>query len=207
VYRTDDPIRQTLIEARRNQILDAASKVFAQRGFHGATTKHIAREAGVAEGTIYNYFDSKDELLIAILMRLSDVGKINAELREAPDQDARAFLLAIARHRMALIEEQYQTLQAVLPEIMVNPDLRDRFYRRFAEPLAALLERYVEARIESGDLRPVDAPLAVRSVQGMFIGLMLLRILGDRTVAARWDDLPDVVVDLLFDGLGAEGEA
>jgi AcrR family transcriptional regulator len=181
--------------------------VFAQRGFHGATTKHIAREAGVAEGTIYNYFDSKDELLIAILMRLSDVGKINAELREAPDQDARAFLLAIARHRMALIEEQYQTLQAVLPEIMVNPDLRDRFYRRFAEPLAALLERYVEARIESGDLRPVDAPLAVRSVQGMFIGLMLLRILGDRTVAARWDDLPDVVVDLLFDGLGAEGEA
>jgi AcrR family transcriptional regulator len=207
VYGTEDPIRRQLIEARRNQILDAASKVFAQSGFHGATTKHIAREARVAEGTIYNYFDSKDDLLIAILMRLSDIGKTGAELREGVDKDARTFLLAIARHRTALIEEHYQTLQAVLPEILVNSDLRDRFYRRFAEPLADLLERYVEARVESGDLRPVDAPLAVRSVQGMFIGLMILRILGDRMLDARWDDLPEVVVDLLFDGLGTESEA
>jgi hypothetical protein len=140
-------------------------------------------------------------------MRLSDVGNTGAELREGLDKNARMFLLAIARQRMALIEEHYQTLQAVLPEIMVNPALRDQFYRRFAEPLARLLEQYVEARIESGDLRPVDTPLAVRSVQGMFIGLMILRILGDRMVADRWDELPELLVDLLFEGLSAEGEA
>jgi TetR/AcrR family fatty acid metabolism transcriptional regulator len=203
---TEDPIRQQLIEARHNQILDAASKVFAQRGFHGATTRHIAREAGVAEGTIYNYFDSKGDLLIAILMRLSEVEKIGTELTEALDQDARKFLLAVAHHRMSLIEEHDQTLQAVLPEILVNPDLRDQFYRRFAEPLAALLEQYVEMRIESGELRSVDAPLVVRSVQGIFIGLMVLRILGDRVVRTHWDDLPEQLVDLVFDGLGADGE-
>jgi AcrR family transcriptional regulator len=204
MFATQDPVRQQLIEARRNQILDAAAKVFAQKGFHAATTRHIASEAGVAEGTIYNYFDSKGDLLVEIMMRLSAVGSISAELKEGLDEDARDFLLAIARHRMALIEQNYETLQAVLPEMMVNPDLRDQFYRRFAQPLATLLEQYVEARIESGDVRPVDAPLAVRSVQGMFIGLMLLRILGDDMLASHWDDLPDVLVDLLFDGLSAQ---
>ena len=57
-----DPIREQLIEARRNQILDAAAAVFAEKGFHRATTKEIAKTAGVSEGTIYNYFASKADL-------------------------------------------------------------------------------------------------------------------------------------------------
>jgi AcrR family transcriptional regulator len=203
---TQDPIRQLLIEARSNQILDAAARVFAERGFHRATTRDIAREAGVAEGTIYNYFDCKDDLLIGIMMRLSKVESISAQLEDALDQDVRAFLLAIARHRMALIEQNYETLLAILPEILVNPGLRDQFYRQFAEPLAALLEQFVYARMQSGDVCPLDAPLAVRSVQGLFIGLMVLRMLGDGILASHWSDLPEVLVDMLFDGL-SPGEA
>ena len=57
-----DPIKQQLVQARRNQILDAAARVFADKGYHRATTKRIARQAGVSEGTIYNYFDSKGDL-------------------------------------------------------------------------------------------------------------------------------------------------
>jgi AcrR family transcriptional regulator len=207
MFATQDPIRQQLIEARRNQILDAAAKVFAEKGFHRATTRRIASEAGVAEGTIYNYFDSKGDLLIGIMMRLSAVEDIGGELTRALNENPRDFLLAIARHRMALIEQNYETLQAVLPEMLVNAKLRDQFYQQFAQPLATLLEQYVQARIESGDVRPLNAPLAVRSVQGMFIGLMFLRVLGDDTLASHWDDVPEVLVDLLFDGLGSEEAA
>ncbi len=177
-----DPIRQQLIAARRNQILDAASKVFAEKGFHRATTKQIASEAGAAEGTIYNYFDSKGDLLIGIMMRLSQVENISAELTQTLDEDARNFLLAIARHRVRLIEQNFETLRALLPEMLVNPELREQFYRQFA------------------------APLAVRSVQGMFIGLMILRILGDEALVDRWDEMPEVLVDLLFEGLSAGQE-
>ena len=49
---TQDPIRRQLIEARRNQVLDAAAEAFAEKGFHRATTKDIAGKAGIAEGTI-----------------------------------------------------------------------------------------------------------------------------------------------------------
>jgi AcrR family transcriptional regulator len=201
VFATQDPIKQQLVRARRNQILDAASKVFAEKGFHRATTKEIASEAGVAEGTIYNYFDSKGDLLMGIMMRLSRVESIGVELAEALDKDARTFLLAIAQHRMAMIEQKHETLRAVLPEMLVNPDLREQFYQRFTQPLAKLLEQYVQARIESGDIRRVDVPLTVRTVQGMFIGLLIMRFFGDDVLMSHWDDLPEAVVDVLFGGL------
>ena len=56
-------------------------------------------------------------------------------------------------------------------------------------------------------MRSVDAPLAVRSVQGMFIGLMILRILGDDLLADHWNDLAEVLVNLLLDGLSMREKA
>jgi AcrR family transcriptional regulator len=197
-----DPIREQLIEARRNQILDAAAAVFAEKGFHHATTKEIARTAGVSEGTIYNYFDSKVDLLIGIMTRLAEFEHLDEELADALQSDARDFLIAIFRHRMGLVQQNHETMQAILPEMLVNPALRKRFYQRFVLPTATLFEQYIQARIELGHIRPLNVPLAVRVVQSMFIGLLILRILGDEPLQSGWDDLPEVVATLLFDGLG-----
>ena len=196
-----DPIREQLIEARRNQILDAAAAVFAEKGFHRATTKEIARTAGVSEGTIYNYFDSKVDLLIGIMTRLAELEHLDEELADALQSDARDFLIAIFRHRMGLVQQNHETMQAILPEMLVNPVLRERFYQRFVLPTATLFEQYIQARIELGHIRPLNVPLAVRIVQSMFIGLLILRILGDELLQSGWDELPEVVATLLFDGL------
>src|SRR6266853_3064959 len=56
-----------VIEDRRDQIIDAAMRVFAQKGFTRATNKDIAREAGITPGLIYYYFDSKEDLLKTII--------------------------------------------------------------------------------------------------------------------------------------------
>ena len=196
-----DPIREQLIQARRNQILDAAAVVFAEKGFHRATTKEIARTAGVSEGTIYNYFDSKADLLIGIMTRLAELENLDQELADALQSDARDFLVTIFRQRMGLVQQEDEMIQAILPEILVNPALRERFYRQFARPTMTLLEQYIRTRIELGHIRPLNVPLAVRAVQGMFVGLLVLRILGDETLLSEWDDLPEVLATLIFDGL------
>ena len=59
--------KEQTIRLRRQQIIDAAFKVFSEKGFATATTAKIAKEAGIAEGTIYNYFPSKRELFIAVI--------------------------------------------------------------------------------------------------------------------------------------------
>jgi AcrR family transcriptional regulator len=119
-----DPIRAQLVEARCTQLLEAAATVFAEKGFHRATTREIASVAGVSEGTIYNYFDSKEGLLIGIMARLAELESLDEELMEALHGDVRDFFIAMFRHRMGRIQQGQEMLQAVLPEVMVNPELR-----------------------------------------------------------------------------------
>jgi AcrR family transcriptional regulator len=199
----EDPIRRQLVEARCAQIIDAAARVFAEKGFHRATTREIASAAGVSEGTIYNYFDSKADLLIGIMARLAELEQLDVELTQALQSDVKDFMIAISRHRLARIQRGQELLQAVLPEVLVDPKLRQRFYRQYVLRIATLMEQYVQARIELGHVRPVDVPLTVRVLQGAFIGLLILRMLGDEPLQSRWDDVPEVLGTLVFDGLGA----
>lgn len=196
-----DPIRAQLIEARRNQLLDAAASVFAEKGFHRATTKEIASVAGVSEGTIYNYFANKADLLVGIMSRLVELESLDEELMEALRSDAKDFLIAFFRDRMARVHQFQEMLQAILPEILVDPALRERFYQQYVLRIATLMEQYVRARIELGHMRPVNVPLTVRVIQSMFVGILILRILGDERLWSDWNELPELVATIIFDGL------
>jgi AcrR family transcriptional regulator len=197
-----DPIREQLIEARRNQILDAAASVFAEKGFHRTTTKEIANAAGVSEGTIYNYFANKADLLVSMLTRLVELRELTDELAGALQSDAQEFLVAIFRDRMGRIIQSHEKMfQAILPEILINPELRERFYQQFVQPTTAMLEQYIRARVQLGHIRPINVPLAVRTVQSMFVGLLIFRFFGDEPIQSGWDDLPELVATIIFDGL------
>lgn len=202
---TQDPIRRQLIEARRNQILDAAVAVFAEKGFHHTTTKDIAGRAGIAEGTIYNYFGSKGELLVGLMTRLTALETLDDELMDALQGDVRDFFIAMFSQRVKHIEEAQDVLQAIMPSVIADPEIRDQYYRQFVSRVADILERYVQTRIELGDIRPVDAALATRILQSMFIGLFVIRIIGDETLVTKWDQVPELIATVIFDGLKAEG--
>src|SRR5258707_12990701 len=66
---------------KRERILDASERIFARHGFFAARVSEIAKEAGVADGTIYLYFKSKDDLLISLFERR--MTQVNEELRAA----------------------------------------------------------------------------------------------------------------------------
>ena len=92
-------------------------------------------------------------------------------------------------------------LQALLPEMMVNPGLGERFHQRYITRISHLMEQYVAARVAPNEMRPVDIPLAVRTMQAILIGFLVLCILGDETLKTRWDDLPQTLATIIFDGL------
>src|SRR5882757_3328819 len=88
---------------KRERILDAAERVFAQHGFFAARVSEIAKEAGVADGTIYLYFKSKDELLISLFE--SRMERFNQLLATAIAPAARPTdrLLALIRTYLTLV--------------------------------------------------------------------------------------------------------
>jgi len=197
--------RERLKREREDRILDAAAAVFARKGFHRATIREVAQLADVADGTIYNYFANKADLLIGIMARLAALDQLPDELTRALQSDFQDFLIAILRQRMGRFQQGQEMIQAILPEVLVNPALRERYYQQFVQRIVTLMEPYLQVRIELGHIRPVNVPLTVRIVQGMFIGLLLLRILGDEMLQSAWDDLPEALAALLFDGLNPEG--
>lgn len=189
------------VQARRQEILRAAAELFAEKGYQRASVKEIAQRAGIAPGTIYLYFESKGDLLIGLMRRLAELEDLDEEIAQAVQGDARAFLITMFRSRMGRVIEGEETLRAILPQILVQPPLQRQFRRQFVEPAVDLMEHYVETYIERGDIQAVNVPLTVRAVQGMFMGLLLLRVLGDEELHARWDEVPEVVATLLFEGL------
>lgn len=204
---TRDPIQELLVTARRNQILDAATTVFAEKGVHRATIKDVVRAAGIADGTIYTYFSSKTEVLLGILNRLNESTEREMQFALGSEQDVRAFFKAYVRQRISLIWPNAEVFRAVLPEMLVNAELRDLYYQQVLVPTFRVAEHYFLAQMEEGQLRKVDAPLAVHAIAGTVFGLLMIQLLGDELIAARWEELPEVLTMLMFNGLKPAGDA
>jgi AcrR family transcriptional regulator len=198
---TDDPVTAQLIALRRAQILEAATRVFAEKGFHRATTKDIARAAGIAEGTIYTYFASKTDLLLGILNRLNETEQRAEHFTAGSEWDFRTFLITYLHRRLATIWPNTEVFRAVLPELLVNSDLREKYFQQVIEPTILVAEQYFQMQIEQGQMRAVNVPLTVRTIAGMVLGLLILQLLGDQLLAERWTELPEVLATMIFDGL------
>ena len=200
-----DPVQAQLIATRRNQILDAAAKVFAEKGFHPTTTKDIAKEAVISEGTIYHYFASKNALLFAIFDRMRDAVLRDADFSTLTPNDLRGFLSAyIGQPLLALRRDNFALFRIIISEVMVNAELREQYYQRMLEPTLTLAEPIFAQWVAEGRIKPVDLRLTMRAISGMLLGLILEYIMGDTTLEAQWDALPDFLTHLILNGLGSD---
>lgn len=202
---TRDPIQELLITARRNQILDAATQVFAEKGFHRATIKDIARVAGIADGTVYNYFENKTALMLGIFDRLNESDQRNEDFSKSSEVDFRSFMKAYLRHRLTILRaDNFEVFRVVLAEIMVNKELRELYYRKILEPTFSMAEAYLQQWASQQIVKPINFSLAMRAISGMVLGLIVEHIIGDQTLESKWDELPDFLTDMILDGLGGD---
>ena len=197
-----DPVQAQLIALRRQQILDAAVKVFAEKGFHVTTIRDIARVAGIADGTIYHYFNNKGELLLGVLDRMTAAVRDEA-LAAMPDlTDVAGFLNTYLRIPLrALQAENFELFRILVSEIMVNAELRALFHQQVLNPMLTQAEPLFQGWVASGALRPLDVPLLMRALAGMLLGVIMEHALGDPVIAERWDEIPAVLSQLVQHGL------
>src|SRR5215212_8952459 len=154
--------------AKRDRILDAAERVFAQRGFFAAKVADIAREAGVADGTIYLYFKNKDDLLISLFeSRMERVNQILADAIAGATRP-RDQLDAFVRAYLALIADQPTAAEVLTIELRQSTKfMREYSQQRFGE-LLRLLAGVIAAGQQAGELSDaVPAPHAARMIFGM----------------------------------------
>src|SRR5215813_6311419 len=152
---------------KRERILDAAVRVFAEKGFYGAKVAEIAREAGVADGTIYLYFKSKDDLLINLFEDRME--RVNANLREAIDTESTAVarLKRIVKLHLELVEQNRDMAEVISVELRQSSKfIREYSNPKFAEFLRTIAGTVVEGQ-RAGELRAnLDPHIFARALFG-----------------------------------------
>jgi TetR/AcrR family fatty acid metabolism transcriptional regulator len=192
---------------KRERILDAAVRVFAERGFFHAKVAQIAQAAGVADGTIYLYFKSKDDLL----MRLFEdrMERINQQLATALAEQPTAverLRRAVALH-LELVESHRHLAEVLTVELRQS----EKFMRQHANPkfgdYLRLIARTVAEGQASGELRAdLDPALVARALFGAIDELALAWLVRGKERM----DLPGAarqVEHLFIDGLRASERA
>jgi AcrR family transcriptional regulator len=197
-----DPIREAITGARRAQILDAAVQVFAQKGFHRATVKDIAKAAGVADGTIYNYFDNKEDLLASMVVRFAEIIQFTDQVtRLGEEAGPEQILRLIVQNRLSLVQRKQAEIRALLPQIIGNPELRAYILEVVALPAIETFGKIWQAQADKGQIRQIDPQVVLRSLLGMFLGVALLSYIGDTFVPDDPEKFIDEAIDLVLNGL------
>ena len=186
---------------RWEQILKSAAILFAMKGYHRTTTKEIAEAADISEGTLYNYFESKNDLLFGIVGQLAKSQEEEDWLNSSPSSDLRQFFTSLLRQRGGYAEQNQAMLQAVLSEILADAQLRERFYQQVVLPTLQMIEKQLQLRVQLGQIRPIDVPMTARFVAAVWNGLFLMRVLGDPLTRDQWDELSEVITTITFDGV------
>jgi TetR/AcrR family fatty acid metabolism transcriptional regulator len=202
---------------KRVRILSAAERVFAKRGFFAARVSEIAKDAGVADGTIYLYFKSKDDLLISLFE--SRMEQVNTALSEAtagaktPPEQLRAFIHAY----LELVHDEPAAAEVLTIELRQS----SKFMKEYENPRFADFLRTLGGIIAAGQQKgqfddAIPAHVAARMIFGMLDELALAWVLARQPIKQSAISQPtpgtrpkkfdivraaDWVVALVFQGL------
>lgn len=193
-----------VVEDRRQQIIDTALRLFAQKGFARTTNKDIADAAGITPGLIYHYFASKEALLKAIIDQLSPAQvfrSLSPQLLALPPEP---LLRLVMQQMLAMVEAEpfVYLIHIFLSEVIHTPSLAPLGLASLQEATQAL-EEYVAAKMASGELRCADPAAIVQVLMDSGIGIILRRqILRDPTALHYTQaEIADSIVTTMLQGL------
>lgn len=193
-----------IVEDRRDQIIDAAMRVFAQKGFTRATNKDIAREAGITPGLIYYYFESKEALLKAIIETRSPAQLITTLSPQVLELPPEIFLRILILRALSIVEsEQFiQLIRMLLPEIVHNPTM-EPIVAGFVRRVLAFLGTYFDKQVRKGALRPLDGVITAQVVIGSVIAFVLRRHILSDPIALEYthEQIAEVVSETVLQGI------
>jgi AcrR family transcriptional regulator len=174
------------------KIINAAINSFSEKGFKSTTTSEIASRAGVAEGTIFRYFPTKDAILekmVPLLMKIM-VPKFEKPIKNIIKQTeglgADVTFKTILFDRMMLIKGNQKFLLSVLPELIYRPALFEKFRQTVFPMIRMYIGNVVEAAKQRGEIKAgADADLMMYQLLGFVFSYSIIHGLEDEDKVKR----------------------
>jgi TetR/AcrR family transcriptional regulator len=161
------PTRQRRKAERPQQLLDAALALFTSKGLAATRAEDVAQLAGVSKGTLYRYFDSKEELFKAVVRQC--LGDVIAEGSELADhwQGSTGDLLKVLAHTWwTRVEESKASgiFKLIISEVGNLPELSQFYVDEVIMPTHQMLTKVITRGMERGEFRPLDAASVVHAL-------------------------------------------
>jgi len=164
---TPPAARQRRKEARPQELIDAALELFAEKGFSATRSEEVAARAGVAKGTLYLYYPSKEELLKAVIsQRLSSEIAAAAEITEQYEGSTAQLMTEVLSDWWIRVYDSPTSavFKLVITEVRNFPEIAEFYTREVVEPGKQLTGRILARGIARGEFRKIDIPGAVMSL-------------------------------------------
>ena len=185
-------------QVQRQEAIKSAAAVFADKGFHGASTKDIAAHLGIKQGSLYYYFKSKEEALGEVCrLGIEDYVERMAKIA-ASNQPFEAKLMATVTSHLSSYREKNEALKVYNDERLYLPEEKRKTLKQMGSGYRQLLEEIFEEGVRTGALRDsIDCHFAAQAVIG------ICNAWGDLIVRDPDLDIFDVIqncTDLLLNG-------
>jgi AcrR family transcriptional regulator len=168
--------RPDVSDERKTQILNAAEQVFTKKGLDLARMDDIAEETGLSKGTLYLYFKSKDDLVIAILDRIFQSIFKQLDARKGSQLSATEAILQFTeeairdyKRMLRLMPVAYEFLALAFRNKTVQKALK-QYFRHYMDVLVPIIQRGIDA----GEFRQVDAQETAIAAGAIYEGTVLL---------------------------------
>lgn len=186
----------------REQLLEAAVKVFANAGFRGATTRRIAQEAGVNEVTLFRQFGSKEGLILEAILRAMGRLQDEAVLPRHP-VDPAAELLDWTRRHFEFMHGNNRLIKAAMADAACHPDMAcigDRIGSAIEQTLRSYLERLRDA---GGSDPDIDVVVASSMLSGVVFADAMGRDVHPQCFPFPAEEAPQRYVAFFLRAIGA----
>lgn len=193
--------------ARRGEIFAAAERVFAQKGYHSATMDEIARQAELAKGTIYLYFENKRDLFYTLVDE-----KINSLMRlvqSEVEREAQSIeqLKRLVKAQLEFFQNngdffRITTSEQTRFELGVKDEFRKRMMQKHLKYIN-IVARIIQRGIAEGVIKPLEANKAASALVGMVNGFTFQWLRNDRGESLV-SDAP-LIMELFLEGAGKQG--
>lgn len=199
------------LSEKEEKILLSSIKIFSEKGFDGARTIDIAKDAGVAEGTIFKYYKTKKGILTEILVQLLNImsekivlGSIKKIFQDTSKKDAREILKKVFYDRINLLNNIFPMAKIILIEALLHEDVREAIYKNIIKKAMELFKEFHKRVGKEGLIRDdIEAFVVFRSILANIAVLIFQKqIFSERLPIKDLDKELDIIIDIIINGIG-----
>jgi AcrR family transcriptional regulator len=195
----------------QEKIITSALKLFAQQGYNGTTTSEIAKDCGVAEGTIFKYYKTKKILLENVLKKIvTEIApgilfSTQLDVSQFTDPEAtKQYIKNVIVEKLTQIKENFNCFRVVVTELQYHEDLKKTYTSKIIPRGVDMLEGFYNLGVQQGVFRKIDSHVAIRSFLGSMVIMMLDSVVLNNNISFEKD--LDVIFDIFMNGFGVRKE-